>query len=40
MLERVCRVLGEFSRTRNWENIEDLLWLAQRLREVLGKEIS
>jgi len=38
MLERVCRLLGEFSKTRDWEKIEDLLWLTQRLREVLGKE--
>jgi len=37
MLERVCKVLGEFNRTRNWENIGDLLWLTQRLREVLGR---
>jgi len=38
MLERMCKVLGEFSKTRNWENIADLLWLTQRLRGVLGKE--
>jgi len=37
MLERVCKLLGEFNRTRDWENIEDLLWLTQRLREVLSK---
>jgi hypothetical protein len=37
-LERVCKVLGEFSRTRDWENIEDLLWLTQKLREVLGRK--
>jgi hypothetical protein len=37
MLERVCKLLGEFNRTRDWENLEDLLWLAQRLREVLSK---
>jgi hypothetical protein len=36
-LERVCKLLGEFSRTRDWERIEDLLWLAQKLREVLGR---
>jgi hypothetical protein len=35
LLERVCKVLGGFNRTRNWENLEDLLWLAQKLREVL-----
>jgi len=40
MLERVCKVLGEFSKTRDWEEIQDLLWLTQRLREVLGREIS
>ena len=38
MLERVCKLLGEFSRTRNWERIEDLLWLTQSLREVLGRK--
>ncbi|MFZ8860151.1 MAG: hypothetical protein ACO2PP_06575 [Thermocrinis sp.] len=38
MLERVCKVLGEFNRTRDRENPEDLLWLTQRLREVLGRE--
>ena len=37
MLERMCEVLGEFNRTRNWENIGDLLWLTQKLREVLGR---
>jgi hypothetical protein len=37
MLERLCKVLGEFTRTRGWENIEDLLWLTQKLREVLGR---
>jgi hypothetical protein len=37
MLKRVCKVLGEFSKTRDWEKIEDLLWLTQRLREVLGR---
>ncbi|MFZ8784152.1 hypothetical protein [Thermocrinis sp.] len=37
MLERVCKLLGEFSRTRDWENLEDLLWLTQRLREVISK---
>jgi len=37
VFERVCKLLGEFSRTRNWERIEDLLWLAQKLREVLGR---
>jgi len=37
VLERVCRLLGEFNRTRDWERIEDLLWLAQKLREVLGR---
>jgi hypothetical protein len=37
MLEKICKLLGEFNRTRDWENIEDLLWLAQRLREVLSK---
>jgi hypothetical protein len=40
MLERICKLLGEFSRTRNWEKIEDLLWLIQKLREVLEKESS
>jgi hypothetical protein len=38
MLKRVCKVLGEFSKTRDWEKIEDLLWLTQRLREVLERE--
>jgi hypothetical protein len=37
MIERVCEVLGEFNRTRDWENLEDLLWLTKRLREVLGR---
>jgi len=37
MLEKVCKLLGEFNRTRDWERIEDLLWLTQRLREVLGR---
>jgi hypothetical protein len=37
LLERVCKLLGEFNRTRDWENIEDLLWLTQRLREVISK---
>jgi hypothetical protein len=37
LLERICKLLGEFNRTRNWENIEDLLWLTQKLREVLSK---
>jgi hypothetical protein len=36
MIERLCEILGEFNRTRNWENLGDLLWLTQRLREVLG----
>jgi hypothetical protein len=38
MLERVCKLLGEFNRTRDWKRIEDLLWLTQRLREVLGRK--
>jgi hypothetical protein len=38
MLERVFKVLGEFSKTRDWKEIQDLLWLTQRLREVLGRE--
>ena len=38
LLERVCKLLEEFNRTRNWENLEDLLWLTQRLREVLGRD--
>ena len=37
-LERLCKLLGEFSRTRDWENLEDLLWLTQKLREVLGRK--
>jgi hypothetical protein len=37
MLERVCKLLEEFNKTRDWEKIEDLLWLTQRLREVLGR---
>ncbi len=37
LLERMCKLLGEFNRTRDWESLEDLLWLTQRLREVLGK---
>jgi len=37
LLERVCTLLEEFNRTRDWENIEDLLWLTQRLREILGR---
>ncbi len=38
LLERVCKLLGEFNRTKDWDNIEDLLWLTQRLREVLGRD--
>jgi hypothetical protein len=38
MLERMCKILGEFGKTRDWENIADLLWLTQRLREVLERE--
>jgi len=34
-IERVCSLLGEFTRTRDRENLEDLLWLAQKLREVM-----
>jgi len=37
LLERVYKVLGEFSKTRDWEKIQDLLWLTQKLREVLGR---
>ena len=37
MLERMCKILGEFGETRDWENIEALLWLTQKLREVLGR---
>jgi len=36
MIERVCKLLGEFNRERDWGNLEDILWLSQRLREVLG----
>ena len=39
VLERVCKLLGEFSRTRDWENLGDLLWLVKRLREVLPSKI-
>lgn len=38
LLEKMCKLLGEFNRTRDWENLEDILWLTQRLREVLGRE--